>query len=622
MLQTMEKEQKNTFIRVIIAILLFVAVLVLEHTGAFSFLRGKWYGFLPYLVPYAVVGYEPVIEAFEKIFHGELFDEDFLMTVATFGAFAIGENAEGVAVMILFIIGELFEDVAVDRSRASIAAMMDIHPEYANVMRGGKMIEVDPGTVQLYETVAVKPGERVPLDGVVMEGESTLDTSSLTGESKPKTVRPGDEVISGCINRQGSLMVRVTKTYENSTVSKILQLVEEAEERKAPAENFITRFARVYTPIVTVAALILALVPPLLFNAPWQEWLRRACTFLVISCPCALVISIPLSFFGGIGAASKIGVLVKGSNFLEALTKVKTFVFDKTGTLTKGEFAVKRVEGNVLSEIAMIESFSTHPLAAAILKYYGKVNGGTASDTGRVSDYSELNGKGVRAKIDGTTYFAGNAMLMREERVDFPEVESTGTVIYAARRTTDPKPEYLGFIEIADSEKDGAKEALESLKKYGVEKTVMLTGDRREAAEIVGRNLKIDRVAAELLPEAKVSELALEDAAAFVGDGMNDAPVLMKAEVGIAMGALGSDAAIEAADIVLMDDDIRKIPKTLKIAEKTLRIVKQNIALALGIKALVLILGAFGIASMWLAIFADVGVMILAVLNAMRVLSD
>lgn len=616
----MEKEDRVQLIRIILAAVTLILCVIMEHIGWFSFLEGKWYHFVPFLIPYLIAGYDVILEAFENIFHGELFEEDFLMTIATFGAFAIGEYPEAAFVMIFFKVGELFEDVAVGKSRASIAALMEIAPEIAHIERDGQTIDTDPKEVAAGDILIVMPGEMIPVDSVVTEGESSVDTSSLTGESVPVQVRPGEKVISGCLNGSGLLKVRAEKVYEDSTVSKVLELVENASERKAVTENFITRFAHFYTPVVTAAAVLLAVLPPLVFGGDWGEWIRRACTFLVISCPCALVVSVPLGFFGGIGAASKIGVLVKGSNFLEALSEVKTLVCDKTGTLTEGSFSVTKLlpapgvsEEELLLLTAAAERYSTHPIAAAIREAYGQETDGT-----KLGGTEEISGQGIRTLYDGKTLLAGNEKLMKGADIPYILCEENGTAVYTAY-----DGRYLGCILVGDTVKENADEAILAMKRNGIERVVMLTGDRREAAEAVAGKLPVDEVHAELLPDEKV--LALEKLlgdrkTAFVGDGINDAPVLMRSDVGIAMGSLGSDAAIEAADIVLMDDDLSKIAKTVKISKKTLRIVRENIIFALAVKFLVLILGAFGIASMGLAVFADVGVLVIAVLNAMRAL--
>ena len=624
----MNKKQKQTLIRIAAAFVLLVILIFLEKTGKLSFLDGKWYAFVPFLVPYLLAGYDVILKAAKNIAHGQVFDENFLMMIATFGAFFVGEYAEASGVMIFYQIGELFQGIAVGKSRRSIAALMDISPEYANIERDGELVEVDPEEVHPDDLIVVKPGERIPLDGVVVSGSSMIDTSSLTGESVPRSAREGDPVISGCVNGSGTLRVRVTKEYEDSTVAKILELTENASSRKSPVENFITRFARIYTPAVTIAAVLLAVIPPLLFHQDWMEWIKRACTFLVISCPCALVISVPLGFFGGIGASSRIGVLVKGSNFLEALSDVKTMVFDKTGTLTKGEFKVQQIypaagisEIEFLRKAALAETYSTHPIAEALRAAYRESESET-DDQPAVDDAQEYAGKGLSVRIDGQTVFAGNAALLQEQGVEFTETDDAGTVVYLAEDGN-----YLGAAVISDSLKEGAKEALISLKKNGVRETVMLSGDRKAAAKEVGAALGLDSVYAELLPQDKVTKLEEilstetgKDRTAYVGDGINDAPVLSRADLGIAMGSLGSDAAVEAADIVLMDDDVGKIAQTMGIARRTLRIVRENIWFALLVKFAVLVLGALGFASMWLATFADVGVAVIAILNSMRTL--
>ena len=596
MKQLMESEHKGTVIRLIASFLLFVLLIVLKAFGVLAPLEGKWYSFLPWLVPYLVAGYDIILEAVENIFHGEIFDEDFLMMVATVGAFAIGQNMEGVAVMLFFKLGELFEDYAVDRSRDSITEMMDISPEYANVVVDGVLTEVSPEAVHPGDVITVKPGERVPLDGVVVMGASELDTSSLTGEAALRHVEAGHEVISGCVNTRGTLQVRVTKEYADSTVSRILEMVENAEERKARTENFITRFSRIYTPVVTILAVLLAVVPPLVLHQSFAEWIRRACTFLVISCPCALVISVPLGFFAGIGASSKLGVLVKGSNYLEMLANVKTMVFDKTGTLTEGTFRVVRTvpaagvsEEALLMTAAGAEFYSDHPIAAAIRKAYpGKLS------PDMVKDAEAIHGKGVSARVSGSLCYAGNAALLSAHGLKVQELTDPGTAVYVER-----DGQYLGALLVSDSLKEGAKDTLAALSKEGV-RAVMLTGDREQAAAETAKQLQIGTYYAELLPQDKVLHVehliaATDGPVAFVGDGVNDAPVLVRSDVGIAMGALGSDAAIEAADVVLMDDDIRKLSGARRIAKRTLSIVRQNITLALTVKFLVLILGALGL---------------------------
>lgn len=623
MLKDMTKKQKKMLFRIVITAVLFLPLFILEHCGVLESLPG-WLVIILFAVPYLIIGYDILLEAFEHILHGQVFDENFLMMVATIAAFAIGECEEAVAVMLLYQIGELFQSCAVGRSRRSISDMMNIVPEFANIEEDGVLTQVDPDEVEVDSVIVILPGERVPLDGIVLEGESLMDTSALTGESVPRTVRPGAEVISGCVNGSGTLRIRVTKAFEDSTVSRILELVENASSRKARVENFITRFARVYTPIVTGAAVLLAVIPPLLFGGAWPEWLQRACVFLVVSCPCALVISVPLGFFGGIGAASRIGVLIKGSNYFETLASMDTLVFDKTGTLTKGEFKVNRVvpaegvtEAELLEIAALGEGYSTHPIAASVREAYGKT-----VDAARVTASENLAGRGLSAVIDGQTVYLGNARLMQEMNISFTEEKTAGTVLYIAR-----EGKYLGVIVISDTIKPGAKETIASLKAVGVRKTVMLTGDRAAAAGQIAEELGLDEFHADLLPQGKVDQVEKMLAEkpekhylGFVGDGINDAPVLTRADLGIAMGSMGSDAAIEAADVVIMDDDTRKIASTVIIARKTMAIVRQNIVFALAVKLIIMILGVFGLADLWLAVIGDVGVSILAILNAMRTL--
>ncbi len=623
MLKDMTKKQKKMLFRIVITAVLFLPLFILEHCGVLESLP-SWLVIILFAVPYLIIGYDILLEAFEHILHGQVFDENFLMMVATIAAFAIGEGEEAVAVMLLYQIGELFQSCAVGRSRRSISDMMNIVPEYANIEQDGVLTQVDPDEVEVDSVIVILPGERVPLDGIVLEGESLMDTSALTGESVPRTVRPGAEVISGCVNGSGTLRIRVTKAFEDSTVSRILELVENASSRKARVENFITRFARVYTPIVTGAAVLLAVIPPLLFGGAWPEWLQRACVFLVVSCPCALVISVPLGFFGGIGAASRIGVLIKGSNYFETLASMDTLVFDKTGTLTKGEFKVNRVvpaegvtEAELLEIAALGEGYSTHPIAASVREAYGKT-----VDADRVTASENLAGRGLSAVIDGQTVYLGNARLMQEMNISFTEEKTAGTVLYIAR-----EGKYLGVIVISDTIKPGAKETIASLKAVGVRKTVMLTGDRAAAAGQIAEELGLDEYHADLLPQGKVDQVEKMLAEkpekhylGFVGDGINDAPVLTRADLGIAMGSMGSDAAIEAADVVIMDDDTRKIASTVIIARKTMAIVRQNIVFALAVKLIIMILGVFGLADLWLAVIGDVGVSILAILNAMRTL--
>ena len=620
----MTKKQKRTLSRILLAAAALIALIVLEHLGLLDSLVW-WQKLGLFLIPYLLVGWDVLWEAVEHIFHGQIFDENFLMAVASVAAFCVGEYPEACAVMLLYQVGELFQDFAVGKSRQSVAKLMDIAPEYANLETGDGLEEVDPEDVEIGSVLVVKPGERIPLDGVVLEGESLIDTAALTGESVPRHAGPGDEVISGCINGSGTLRIRTSKVYSDSTVTRILELVENASSRKAKAENFITRFARWYTPLVTIAAVLLAVLPPLLLHEDWNEWIRRACIFLVVSCPCALVISVPLGFFGGIGAASRKGILVKGSNYLEAMSRLSTLVFDKTGTLTKGEFKVSAVlptEGTaeeLLELAALAEAYSNHPIAASIREAWNKPLG-----SGRIGSVEEEAGQGVIAEVDGREVLMGSLRLLREHGVACEETKQEGTVVYAAADGT-----YLGLIVISDGIKDGAAEAFAGIRAAGVDKIVMLSGDRMRSAEAVGRTLKLDEIHAELLPQDKVTivEQLLKrqwkgKTLGFVGDGLNDAPVLGRADVGIAMGSLGSDAAIEAADIVIMDDDLRKIPTAIRIARKTLRIVKQNITFALVVKFAILILGALGLASMWLAVFGDVGVSVIAILNSMRTLRD
>ena len=624
MVNNMTKKQKKMLYRIIVTFLLFAVLMVCEHTGRMDGWN-KIVLFVIYLVPYLVIGYDIVYKAARNISHGQVFDENFLMMIATFGAFGVGEYSEAVAVMLFYQVGELFQGYAVGKSRQFISDMMDICPEYANIEEDGVLKQVDPDDVEVGSIIVVKPGERIPLDGIVVEGESLIDTAALTGESVPRSAKAGDEIISGCVNGSGTLKVKTTKEFDDSTVAKILELVENASSKKAKVENFITRFAKYYTPVVTIGAVILAILPPLIIGGGWAEWIQRACIFLVISCPCALVISVPLGFFGGIGAASKIGVLVKGSNYLEAVAEMTTIVFDKTGTLTKGEFKVTDVitengsKEELIELAALGEGYSNHPIANSIREAYGK-----ELDLNRVTNTEEIAGHGIKAVIDGKTVLLGNEKLMKSESIFYTSCKSMGTVVYVACNGV-----FEGAVVISDTIKDGAKEAIRDMKQVGVRHTVMLTGDRREAAETVAQTLGIDEVHAELLPGGKVEQVEAllkaekeKERLAFVGDGINDAPVLTRADIGIAMGSMGSDAAIEAADIVLMDDDVTKIASVVKIARKTLRIVKQNIVFALAIKALVLILGALGMANMWEAVFADVGVSVIAILNSMRTLNE
>ncbi|MGN8944755.1 heavy metal translocating P-type ATPase [Bariatricus sp. HCP28S3_E4] len=619
----MTKKQKTVLYRIIAAAIIYIPLFVLEHMGKLEFQTPWPVKSLLFLVPYAIIGWDIIYKAIRNICHGQVFDENFLMCIATFGALGVGEYSEAVAVMLFYQVGELFQSYAVGKSRQSISEMMDICPEYANIEQEGQLAQVDPDDVGIGDVIVIKAGERIPLDGIVLSGNSFIDTSALTGESVPREVREGSEIISGCVNGSGLLKVQVTKEFDDSTVSKILELVENASSKKAKVENFITRFAKYYTPVVVCAAVLLAILPTLLFGQPFTEWLKRACIFLVISCPCALVISVPLGFFGGIGAASRQGVLVKGSNYLEILSEMKTIVFDKTGTLTRGEFAVNKVivnEGNeseILELAALAEGYSDHPIAGALRAACQE-----ELSMERVKDSEEIPGHGIRSVIDGEIVYAGNAKLMEREGIWYEPCDEAGTVVYVAKQNL-----FLGAIVIADTVKPEAKRAIRQLKNSGVRKTVMLTGDRREVGEAVAAELGINQVYTELLPGDKVekvegllAELGEKERLGFVGDGINDAPVLGRADIGIAMGSMGSDAAIEAADIVLMDDDIMKIPSVIRIAGQTMKIVKQNIVFALTVKALVLFLGALGMANMWEAVFADVGVSVIAILNSMRTL--
>lgn len=623
----MMKKQKMMLYRIIAAAVIYVPLFVLEHMGKLEFQSEIPIQFLLFMIPYLIVGWDIIYRAVRNISHGQVFDENFLMCIATFGALGVKEYSEAVAVMLFYQIGELFQSYAVNRSRQSISAMMDICPEYANIEEDGKLKQVDPDDVEIGTEIVIKAGERVPLDGVVVSGTSFVDTSALTGESVPREVTEGSEIISGCVNGSGLLKVRTTKEFDDSTVAKILELVENASSKKAHVENFITKFAKYYTPIVVCAAVVLAFLPPIILGGGFAEWIQRACIFLVISCPCALVISVPLGFFGGIGAASKQGVLVKGSNYLEALSEMKTIVFDKTGTLTKGEFVVSEVIPNgwkkegLLEVAALAEGYSDHPISAALKKAYEEAELGELS-MDRVEQAEEIAGHGIKAKIDGRVVYAGNAKLMEEKGVEYESCTVPGTVVYLAA-----EKEFLGTIVISDTVKPEAKRAIAQLKQSGVKKTVMLTGDRKDVGEAVAESLGIDEVYTDLLPgdkvdkvEALLGELGEKEKLGFVGDGINDAPVLSRADIGIAMGSMGSDAAIEAADVVLMDDNILKISSIMRIAGKTLQIVHQNIVFALGVKVLVLILGALGMANMWEAVFADVGVSVIAILNSMRTL--
>ncbi len=628
---SMTKKQKKMRARIIVSGILYACLFIADKLGALE-------GFpilavaIAFLVPYLIIGYDVILRAFKNISKGHVFDENFLMMIATFAAFATGEFTESVAVMLFYQVGELFQSYAVGKSRASIAEMMSIAPDFANLEdEEGNISEVDPEDVEVGSILLVRPGEKIPIDGVVIEGESFVDTAALTGESVPRKVSPGADVISGCVNGDTAIKIRTTKAYEDSTVSKILELVENASSKKSRMENFITRFAKYYTPVVTIGAVLLALVPPTILgimsgNFAYVSWIHRACIFLIVSCPCAMVISVPLGFFGGIGAASKIGVLVKGSNYLEAIAQMKSLVFDKTGTLTKGEFKVSEVinlngfsKEDILYYAAYAEKFSTHPIAKSILTAYGK-----DVDLSLISNQQEVSGQGISSVVNKREVLIGNYKLMQANGIDCEINDSPATICYIA---VDGK--FAGYIIISDVIKEGSKEAMKALSKVGVSKLVMLTGDRKEVAMAVSKELSLTDCRYELLPTDKVSNVEelikackKDEKLGFVGDGINDAPVLMRADVGIAMGSLGSDAAIEAADVVIMDDDLRKIPKLVRIARKTLRIVKQNVVFALGVKIIVLALGAFGLATMWEAVFADVGVAVIAILNSMRVLSS
>lgn len=607
----MTKKQKHSLYRIIAAAVLFIIFTLLKPEG---FTR-----FILFMMPYLTVGLPVLKKAAVNILHGQVFDENFLMCLATIGAICIGEYPEAVFVMLFYQVGDLFESIAVGRSRNSISALMDICPEYVNVERDGKVEQIDPDEASVGDIIIIKPGEKVPLDGIITEGSSSLNTTALTGESMPMDVSAGDSVINGCININGLLKVKVTKEYSDSTVAKILELVENSAENKAHTENFITKFARYYTPIVVILALILAFLPPVFLGGDFKDWIMRALNFLVVSCPCALVISIPLSYFSGIGCASRNGILIKGSNYMEAVTKADTVVFDKTGTLTKGSFFVTEIhpvgmsEDELMEVTAAAESFSDHPISLSLKKACK-----AQLDTGRVSDTEELSGRGVKAVVDGKIVFAGNARLMEEVGCEYIDCDSFGTVIH-----TSVDGKYAGYIIISDKIKDDSKSAIAALKSAGIKNTVILSGDKKAVAEKIGEELGIDTVYSELLPSDKVEKLSeiidkSSGSVIFVGDGINDAPSLSRADVGIAMGALGSDAAIEAADIVLMDDKPSKIPLTLKIAEKTKNIVRQNIIFAIAVKILVLILSALGMSNMWQAVFADVGVSVIAIINAMR----
>lgn len=629
----MDLKLKKELHKVILSAALFFILLTADKTGMLpAVFDNRIFSFLVYLVPYLLCGHEVVKDAFIGIRNHQAFDESFLMFVATIGAFATGENSEAVAVMVFYQVGEWFQSYALGRSRKSISDLMDIAPEYANILReDGTVEKADPDEVAVGDTLVIRAGERIPVDGVVLSGESLVNTAALTGESVPRTVRPGDQIISGCINGEGLLRIRAVKAFEDSTVSRILELVETASEKKSHTENFITRFARVYTPVVVYAALALAIIPSVITRSP-QTWIYRACTFLVISCPCALVISVPLAFFGGIGAASANGVLVKGSNYLELMAHIHTIVSDKTGTLTEGNFKVSEVlpasgvtREKLLGTAALAEGLSTHPIAKSIQTAFASEAPEAALNLHKVSDTENISGQGLCAVMDGHRILIGNDRLMQENGIGFTEAEDdAATVSYVAE---DGK--YLGAILIRDCVKAGAAEAIREMKKEGVQEVVMLTGDRKAVGEAVGKELRIDRVFSGLLPQDKVSKVetllselsGTKGKLAFIGDGINDAPVLTRADIGIAMGSMGADAAIEAADVVIMDDDLRRIPVVIRIARRTAGISTQNIVFALGVKLLILVLGALGLAGMWAAVFADVGVAVLCIINSMRLLT-
>lgn len=611
----MTRKEKKDLIKIVITIILLIIIAILPVVD--------WIKPILYIVAYLIVGYKVISKAIRNIFSGQVFDENFLMSIATIGAFATGEYLEAVLVMLLYQIGELFQSYAVGKSRKSITDLMDIRPDYANIEKNGKLEKVDPEEVSIGDQIIVKPGEKIPLDGIVEKGESMLDTSALTGESVPRKAMKGDTVLSGCINKNGILTVKVTKEFGESTASKILDLVENASNKKAKAENFITKFAKYYTPIVVILALCLAFLPPLFIkDLTILECVKRAMTFLVISCPCALVISVPLGFFGGIGGASRQGILIKGSNYLETLANTKTIVFDKTGTLTEGKFQVVEINATdkekIMEIASLAESYSSHPIAIAI-----REKGPKKLDQKRIKDLKELAGKGISAKIDKKQIYVGNDKLLKENNIEYPKTDKVGTIIYVAE-----EKECLGYIVISDKIKENANSTIQELKeKNHIKNTVMLTGDKKEIADDIAKEIKIDTVYSELLPQDKVDKLEMilkdqedNDKVAFVGDGINDAPVLTRADIGIAMGALGSDAAIEAADVVIMDDDISKISNAISLSQRTIRIVKQNIYFAIGVKVFVLLLGAFGVANMMEAVFADVGVSVIAILNSMRAL--
>lgn len=608
--------ENSQIAKLIISAILFLIPIILKFEGSSRFIF--------FFISYIVVGGEILLKALRNISKGQVFDENFLMAIATIGAFAIGEYPEGVAVMLFYQLGELFQDIAVGHSRKSIKSLLDIRPDYANIKEGEKIKKVEPSEVKIGDYIVIKPGEKIPLDGIVVDGKSNVDTSNITGETVPRTIEEGDTVLSGFVNNEGLLTVEVSKEFGESTVSKILDLVENASSKKAPTENFITVFARYYTPVVVVGALLIAFIPPLLFRLNLSEWIYRALVFLVISCPCALVISIPLGFFGGIGGASKTGILIKGGNYLEALNQVDTIIMDKTGTLTKGIFQVTEIEplegftsDEILEYAAFGEVFSNHPIGKSILKAYGK-----EIDNKNIKNYKEISGKGVKVEVNGDGIIVGNGRLFKDEDIPIKEKKSFGTIVYVAKNN-----EYIGNIIISDEIKEDSKATISELKKMGIKETIMLSGDNNIVAEGVGKELGVDRVYGELLPQDKVNilekimrEKGKKGKVAFVGDGVNDAPVLARADVGIAMGGLGSDAAIEASDIVIMTDEPKRISTGIKISKKTKKIVTQNIIFALGVKCIVLVLGAFGVASMWEAVFADVGVSVIAILNSMRAL--
>lgn len=626
----MTKSQKRELTRIIVGGFIFAVLMILEHTGLLPNIPSigyNWLGLGLFMIPYVIVAHGVIITAGHNIKSGHIFDENLLMIVATTGAFVVGEFSEGVAVMLFYLVGEFFQDYAVNKSRKSIKELMDIMPDYANVEEDGRIVQVDPDDIEVGQTIVVKPGEKIPLDGLVIKGETMVDTSSLTGESVPRNVKVGDEVISGCVNQSAVIYVETTKDYDNSTVSKILELVENAGSKKAKTEKFITKFAKYYTPIVVFAALALFLIPSLI-TGNWFEWLTRACNFLVVSCPCALVISVPLGFFGGIGAASRVGILIKGGNYLEAVAKLDTVVFDKTGTLTKGVFRITELntepnisEDELIKVAAIAEHMSTHPIAISIRNEFesrdGKIN------LSLLSKNEEISGHGIEAIYDGNHILVGNAKLMEKNGIYIEEHKRAGTVCYVSVNKV-----YYGSIVISDVIKDEAVEAIRDLKEMGVGNTIMLTGDRMIAGEAVAKEVGIDTVYTDLLPADKVEKVeellakkSKDKALAFVGDGINDTPVLARSDIGFAMGGIGSDAAIEASDIVIMDDDIRKIGKTVKISKFSLRIIKQNIVFALAIKLLIIVLSALGLVNMWVAVFGDVGVAIICIINSMRILS-